>query len=231
MALRAGSDYGEKVHWSRILGEWSNMIGYGMGSSLTGVSQVFILQWKNALVIGEWSNMIGYGMGSSLTRVSQVYTTVKKCIGQEFQENEGIWLATEWVLHWPAFRRFILRWKSALVKNSRRMKQYDWLRNGFFTDRRFAGLDYGEKVHWSRILGEWSNMIGYKMGSSLTGVCAMAKTSPVENFKHRWRNVMVVHMATFFAKGVLQWSIFFSILKPSDKKFGLQSISTWSIFI
>ena len=30
-----------------------------------------------------------------------------------------------------------------------------------------VGLDYSEEVHWSKILGEWSNMIGCKMGSSL----------------------------------------------------------------
>ena len=27
------------------------------------------------------------------------------------------------------------------------------------------GLDYGEEVHHTRILREWSNMIGHKMGS------------------------------------------------------------------
>jgi hypothetical protein len=32
--------------------------------------------------------------------------------------------------------------------------------------------------------GEWSNMIGYKIGSSLAGVYAMAKTSLMKNFKH-----------------------------------------------
>lgn len=30
---RVGLDYGEVVHQSRIFGEWSNMNGYGMGSS------------------------------------------------------------------------------------------------------------------------------------------------------------------------------------------------------
>jgi len=31
--LRAGLDYGEEVHRSRISGEWSNMIGYDISSS------------------------------------------------------------------------------------------------------------------------------------------------------------------------------------------------------
>ena len=39
-------------------------------------------------------------------------------------------------------------------------------------------------MHWSRVLGEWSDMIGYGMGSSLVGVYTMGKTSPVQNFKH-----------------------------------------------
>ena len=30
-----------------------------------------------------------------------------------------------------------------------------------------AGLDYGEEMHWSKILGEWSDTTGYKMGPSL----------------------------------------------------------------
>lgn len=33
-----------------------------------------------------------------------------------------------------------------------------------------AGLGYGEEVHWSIILGEGNNMIGYEMGSSPIGV-------------------------------------------------------------
>jgi hypothetical protein len=39
-------------------------------------------------------------------------------------------------------------------------------------------------VQWLIILGEWSNMIGYEMGASPTGV------------------YMDVHMATRFARGV-----------------------------
>jgi hypothetical protein len=31
-------------------------------------------------------------------------------------------------------------------------------------------LDYNEDVLWSRLLGEWSNMIGYKMGSYPIGI-------------------------------------------------------------
>ena len=37
-----------------------------------------------------------------------------------------------------------------------------------------AGLDYGEEVHKSRIIGEWSNLIGYTLGSSLVGVYTTA---------------------------------------------------------
>ena len=39
-----------------------------------------------------------------------------------------------------------------------------------------VGLDYGEEVHRSRILGKWSNTIGYKMGSSPNGLYATVKT-------------------------------------------------------
>ena len=47
-----------------------------------------------------------------------------------------------------------------------------------------AGLDCGEEVHLLMILGEWSNMIGYKMGSASAGVYNAIKTSAVETFKH-----------------------------------------------
>jgi hypothetical protein len=52
-----------------------------------------------------------------------------------------------------------------------------------------VGLDYGEEVHRSRILGEWSNMVGYKMGLSLAGVYTTAKTCPMENFKYGWKKM------------------------------------------
>lgn len=45
-------------------------------------------------------------------------------------------------------------------------------------------LDYGKEVQWSRILGEWGNMIGHQMGSSSVGVYNMVETSLVEDFKH-----------------------------------------------
>ena len=49
-----------------------------------------------------------------------------------------------------------------------------------------ANLDYNEEVHpQSIVLGEWSNMIGYEMSSSLAGVYTIAKTSLVEYFKRR----------------------------------------------
>ena len=38
------------------------------------------------------------------------------------------------------------------------------------------GFDFGEEIHQSRILGEWSNMIGYDKGSSPTTVYTTAKT-------------------------------------------------------
>lgn len=46
-----------------------------------------------------------------------------------------------------------------------------------------AGLEYGEEVHLSRFLGEWSNKIGYEMVSP-TGVYTMAKIYPMKNIKH-----------------------------------------------
>jgi hypothetical protein len=47
-----------------------------------------------------------------------------------------------------------------------------------------TSLDSNEEVHRSRVLREWSNMIGYEMGSSRATVYTMAKTFPLENFKH-----------------------------------------------
>ena len=81
-----------------------------------------------------------------------------------------------------------------------------------------ANSNYGEEVHRSRISGEWSNMIGYEMGSSPARVSTMAKTSLVENFKHERKDNMDINMATLFAREVLQRSCFLDNLKPSDKK-------------
>ena len=47
-----------------------------------------------------------------------------------------------------------------------------------------AGLDCGKEVHQSTILEEWSNMIGYEMGSSPARVYNTTKTSPMKKFKH-----------------------------------------------
>jgi hypothetical protein len=47
-----------------------------------------------------------------------------------------------------------------------------------------AGLNYGEEVHHSRISGEWSNMIGFGMNSSLAKVYTTPKTFAEENSKH-----------------------------------------------
>ena len=86
-----------------------------------------------------------------------------------------------------------------------------------------VGVDYGEELHRSRILGERSNMIAYKVGSSPARVYTMAKTSQVENFNHGWKNDLAINMATPFARGVLQRSSFLDNLKPSNKKLGLQT--------
>ena len=72
VALKAGLDYNDKVHHSRILGEWSNMIDYKMGSSTSRV-YIIINNFRG------WSNLIGYKMGSSTT---MVYTTVKSTCNQ-----------------------------------------------------------------------------------------------------------------------------------------------------
>ena len=45
-------------------------------------------------------------------------------------------------------------------------------------------LDSNEEVHQSRNFGEWSNMVGYEMGSLLAGVYTTTKTPPAEYFKH-----------------------------------------------
>ena len=51
--IRVGLDHGEEVHWSRSLGEWSNMVGYEMGSSRVGV-----YQWRTSSVNGK-NDMVG----------------------------------------------------------------------------------------------------------------------------------------------------------------------------
>jgi hypothetical protein len=41
-----------------------------------------------------------------------------------------------------------------------------------------ANFDYAKVVHQSRIIGEWIDVIGYKMGFSLAGVHTTINTSP-----------------------------------------------------
>ena len=45
-------------------------------------------------------------------------------------------------------------------------------------------------------------MIGCKMGSSFNGVYITSITSPMETFKHGWKNDMVTNTAMFFARKV-----------------------------
>ena len=47
-------------------------------------------------------------------------------------------------------------------------------------------------------------MIGHEMGSSLARVNTTAKTSPVETFKHEWKNDMDANMDTFICYGSSQ---------------------------
>jgi hypothetical protein len=61
-----------------------------------------------------------------------------------------------------------------------------------------TGLDYIEKMLRSRILREWSNTIGYEMGSSPTRVYTTPNSSPVKNFKHGWKNDMVGQHGNIF---------------------------------
>jgi hypothetical protein len=63
----------------------------------------------------------------------------------------------------------------------------------------------------------WTNIIAYKMGSSHVGVYTMAKTPPMKNFKHGWKNDMATNMATFIVRGVLQRSSFLSKLNPPTR--------------
>ena len=56
-----------------------------------------------------------------------------------------------------------------------------------------ANLDYNEEVHQSKIEGEWSNMIGYKTGSSPAKVYTMAKTFMANIFKYGLKNNVVTN--------------------------------------
>jgi hypothetical protein len=47
-------------------------------------------------------------------------------------------------------------------------------------------------------------MIGCEMGSLPTRVYISATTSPVKNFKHGWKNDVVVNMEIFFAGEILR---------------------------
>ena len=63
------------------------------------------------------------------------------------------------------------------------------------------------------------------MGSSQTMIYIVANTSPVENFKHGWKNDTDANMATFFSS----CENFLGIVKPSDNKLGLHRTSSRGI--
>ena len=53
-----------------------------------------------------------------------------------------------------------------------------------------VGLNCGEEVQQSRILGKWSSTIGYTMGYSPAGVYTIVKTSLVESFEDEWTRTL-----------------------------------------
>ena len=62
-----------------------------------------------------------------------------------------------------------------------------------------ANLNYGEEMHQSRILGAWSNMIGYEMRFfTVWGFILRPRL-----FKGRRTSSMVVNTETLFVWGVL----------------------------
>ena len=88
-------------------------------------------------------------------------------------------------------------------------------------------------MHTSRILGEWSNPIGYKMGSSLARIYTTTKTSSVDNFKHRCKNYMVANMETLFTRGVLWIQVSRAISNPRTRNLAsgeLQPVAFFWIF-
>ena len=52
----------------------------------------------------------------------------------------------------------------------------------------------------------------------------------VKNFKHGWKNDVVVNMVTLFVEGVFRRLSFSGNLKPSDTTLGLQNTPTWDFF-
>ena len=73
---------------------------------------------------------------------------------------------------------------------------------------------------------KWSNMIGCEMGSLPAKVYISATTSPIKNFKHRWKTDVVVNMAIFLAREVLRKLGFLGNFKPLAKKLGLPMTPT-----
>ena len=95
-----------------------------------------------------------------------------------------------------------------------------------------AVLDYGEEVHWSRVLGERSNMIGYKMCLHQSGFTLRPKI-------FWWRISSMDERMTWlptwqhsFLLGQFSGSqSFWGDLNLSDKKLGLLRTPNCSIFV
>ena len=72
-----------------------------------------------------------------------------------------------------------------------------------------VSLDDGEEVHWS--IWEWGDMISYEMRFSPAAVCTKVKTSPMEKYKHGWKNDMDISLARLllwkFSRGQVSWAL------------------------
>ena len=103
--------------------------------------------------------------------------------------------------------QFRLRWRSALVKNSRGMEQYDWLRNGFFTKhglhnhQDFSGgrlQAWMEEMTW---LPTWQHFL---LGESFEGQVSWATSNPYKKTWHPENSNLIFWV----------WSIVFPACPP-----------------
>ena len=103
-----------------------------------------------------------------------------------------------------------------------------WSKSCYEKTPQMDGLDYGEEVHHSRVGGEWSNMLGYEMDSSLAGIYTLVKEFlwwRISSMNEK--NDMDASMVTFFARGLLRVPSFLGNHNPAAN-WPLDCVSTFS---
>lgn len=94
-----------------------------------------------------------------------------------------------------------------------------------------VSLYFSDKVHQSKILGEWRKMIGYKMGFSLAMVYITSKISTVENFKLDEKMTWLLTWQYFFLGEFSRGQFFWATSNSLTRNLASGELQLQAIFV